>query len=85
MNPILGSVNIGSVHKSSEIASPLGFLLIHRQQDGGGMCEHNPQHYTRSLAKSRKWKGIVFLTEAEGTAMQHPLTDQLGHSIPWNL
>lgn len=52
---------------------------------GGGMCEHNPQHYTRSLAKSRKWKGIVFLTEAEGTAMQHPLTDQLGHSIPWNL
>lgn len=29
-----GSVNIGSAHKFSELASPEGFLLIHRQQDG---------------------------------------------------
>lgn len=59
MNLILGSVNIGSVHKSSELASPLGFLLFHRQQDGG-MCEHNPEHYTRSLAKFKKWKAHGF-------------------------
>lgn len=63
-NPILGSVNIGSVHKSSELASPLGFLLHHRQQDGGGGWwrggEHIPQHYTCSLAKSRSEKRHSF-------------------------
>lgn len=52
-----GSVNIGPVHKFSELASPGGFLLIHRQQDGFvrvcvSVHEHNPQHHTRSLARS---------------------------------
>lgn len=36
MNPIRGSVNIGSVHKSYKLAPPLGFLLFHRQQHEGG-------------------------------------------------